>query len=140
MESINKPTMGNNKMNDNLEDKICMWFDISRSQRATESAQGLSKEGIKAYTDMGCYMCDGFDTDCGTYEGIPFILSKGVLEKEIRKSVYLNKTHPDDEILRDSLNGLQMMYKEVFGVFYHPSLAIPIQDQQLTFDWYKKGG
>lgn len=48
-------------------DKICMYYDISRSQRKTELERGVGYEGTLGFERAGCYDCDGYKKDCETY-------------------------------------------------------------------------
>ena len=57
-------------MKEDLENKICMWFSISRTQRQNELARGDGLAGTKGYEDLGCYSCDGFNKECELYKPI----------------------------------------------------------------------
>lgn len=46
----------------------CMWLEISRVQRETEKARGEEPSGVRGYTQMGCYSCDGKKLDCPSYD------------------------------------------------------------------------
>lgn len=50
----------------NLE-KICAYFEISRSQREDELAAGLGVERTEEFEKTGCYDCDGYNFECPTY-------------------------------------------------------------------------
>jgi len=45
----------------------CLWFDIAKSQRETETSRGLDESGTESYETRGCYECEGSKTNCGEY-------------------------------------------------------------------------
>ena len=45
----------------------CNWLEIAVSQRNEEVARGEGLKGTTGYADMGCYHCDGRDSDCKVY-------------------------------------------------------------------------
>ena len=46
---------------------ICVYYEISRSQRAKEVKAGLGTIGTHGYTIQGCYDCDGYNQSCPKY-------------------------------------------------------------------------
>ena len=45
----------------------CIQYSISRTQRISELNMDLGLEGTKGYDIIGCYDCDGRNTECDKY-------------------------------------------------------------------------
>lgn len=48
------------------------------------------------------------------------ILNKKMLESMINQAYIIHQGHPEDEILAENFNALQMAYKEMHGNWYKP--------------------
>lgn len=45
----------------------CVYYTVSRRQAKEEKDRGESDAGIQGFVVQGCYVCDGYDTECKTY-------------------------------------------------------------------------
>jgi len=55
-----------------LEDK-CGYWEIARHQRKVENDNELGNEGTFGFEIRGCYMCDGYFSECPSYFTIKYL-------------------------------------------------------------------
>ena len=57
-------------------------------------------------------------------------LERSVLETHIDDALRVYQLHPEDDLLRDSFNSLQMLYHASFGCWYRPAVPVEIVSEQ----------